>query len=99
MLHSVPVIGYRFSYQGKTIAISGDTRMCDGLVELADGVDLLITEASYASTIPEVPHQSLADLQECEPRLNAKRIAVVHTDTTFDTSPYEAPDDGDILEV
>ena len=99
MSHSVPVVGYRFSHEGKTIAISGDTRMCDGLVELADGVDLLITEASYATTIPEVPHQSLDDLKVWAPRLNAKRIAVVHTDTTFDTSPYEAPNDGDVLEV
>ena len=99
MAHSVPVIGYRFTSHGKTIAISGDTLPCDGLIELAEGVDLLVTEASYPTSIPEVPHSSLADIKTWAPRLGAKRIVLVHTDSSFDTAPYEAPEDGDILEV
>lgn len=99
MKHSVPVVGYRFSKDGKTFAVSGDTTPCDGLVEMSQGADLLVTECSYPVAIPEVPHTSLEELLALEPRLGAKRIAVVHTNNTFDPSPFFAPEDGETIEV
>lgn len=99
MNHSVPVNGYRFESGRRSVAISGDTMPCDGLVELADGVDLLVTECSYPETIAEVPHTSLEQLIAQRGKLNARRIAVVHSNSFFDPSPFEAPLDGDILEV
>ncbi len=99
MNHSIPVNGYRFDSLERSVAISGDTMPCDGLVELADGVDLLVTECSYPETIDEVPHTSLEQLIAQREKLNARRIAVVHSNSYFDPSPFEAPLDGDILEV
>ena len=45
--HSSRCLGYRFSLEGKRIAYCVDTGPCDGLYELAKGVDLLITECSF----------------------------------------------------
>ena len=99
MKHSVPVNGYRFEGDGVSFGISGDTLPCDELVELADGLDLLITECSYKQSIPEVPHTSYGELMELSKRFNTDKIVVVHTDGTFDTSPFHAAKDGEIIEI
>jgi ribonuclease Z len=39
-----PSYGYRIDYRGRSIAISGDTKMVDAMVEHARGVDVLIHE-------------------------------------------------------
>ena len=49
ILHPDVAVGYRFIHQGKTVAISGDTGMCPGLIRLVDGVD----EAYIDSTLKE----------------------------------------------
>src|SRR5262249_37141380 len=38
-------VGYRVEVGRRAIAISGDTAVCDGVVELATGADLLVHEA------------------------------------------------------
>jgi len=35
-------LGYRIEAEGKVVTISGDTVMCDGIIDLADGADLLV---------------------------------------------------------
>lgn len=41
----VPALGYRFTRQDKRLVLSGDTRMCDALIEASRGADLLVSEA------------------------------------------------------
>ena len=41
----VPALGYRFEYQGRTLAFSGDTKPCDSLVQGARDADLFVCEA------------------------------------------------------
>lgn len=38
--------GYRVELHGRTLAYSGDTRMCDALVPLAEGADVFVVECS-----------------------------------------------------
>lgn len=45
--HPVPAYGLRVSAGGRTLAYTGDTGLCDALDGLADGVDLLLVEASF----------------------------------------------------
>lgn len=44
-----PAYGYRIEYQGRSVAISGDTRFSPNLVRHAKGVDLLIHEVCTAN--------------------------------------------------
>ncbi|MFQ5906987.1 MAG: MBL fold metallo-hydrolase [bacterium] len=45
VLEEIPAVGYRFSYKGETVAVSGDTGDCASLRELVKGADLAIIEA------------------------------------------------------
>ena len=47
ILNPIPALGYRISYQGESVAISGDTGYSSSLKELVRGVDLAIIEATY----------------------------------------------------
>jgi ribonuclease Z len=40
-----PAVGYKFSYKGRTLVITGDTAQSDNIVQLSKGVDLLVHEA------------------------------------------------------
>ena len=40
-----PAVGYRFSYGGRTLLISGDTSKSDNITRFAKGIDLLVHEA------------------------------------------------------
>jgi ribonuclease Z len=40
-----PAFGYRIDYRGRSVALSGDTRVSENLVKFATGVDVLIHEA------------------------------------------------------
>lgn len=44
-----PAYGYRIDYDGKSVLLSGDTRLNDNVVKFGDGVDLLIHEVFVAS--------------------------------------------------
>jgi len=49
-------VGYRVDTPDGSVAITGDTRVCDEVAELADGVDVLVYEAmrfSFFETMPE----------------------------------------------
>ena len=45
--HPVTAFGMRFEHEGRVIAYSGDTDSCSSLLELAQGADLLLAEASF----------------------------------------------------
>jgi ribonuclease Z len=48
ILNQIPALGYRITYKGETVAISGDTGFCSSLRELVKGADLAILEATYS---------------------------------------------------
>ena len=41
----VPALGFRFSVDGRTAVLSGDTSLCDSLVQAAENADLFVCEA------------------------------------------------------
>ena len=43
-----PSYGYRIEYEGRSVAISGDTRFDENLIEAARGVDVIIHEVAAA---------------------------------------------------
>jgi ribonuclease Z len=45
-----PAFGYRIDYAGRSVVLSGDTRVSENLIRYAQGVDLLIHEVASAAT-------------------------------------------------
>lgn len=60
--HHVPNVGIRLSAGGATLAYTGDTGPSPEIVALADGVDLLLAEATYPERVPDdnAPYLSTA---------------------------------------
>ncbi|UCE24934.1 MAG: MBL fold metallo-hydrolase [Candidatus Zixiibacteriota bacterium] len=56
VLDPIAACGYRVECDGKTVAISGDTGLCDSLRELVSGADLAIIEATFAESSDLEPH-------------------------------------------
>jgi len=50
-----PAFGYRVDYQGHSVALSGDTRMSENLIRFAQGVDVLIHEATDPDVVRARP--------------------------------------------
>jgi ribonuclease Z len=53
-----PAFGYRIEYGGRSVVLSGDTRMSDNLIRFSKGADLLIHEVAWAR--PELQRKSEA---------------------------------------
>ena len=46
ILYSDVAVGYRFIHQDKTVAISGDTGICSGVIELVKGADVAYIDST-----------------------------------------------------
>jgi ribonuclease BN (tRNA processing enzyme) len=49
-----PALGYRIDTLDRSIAFSGDTRACDGMVELARDVDVLVHEVMHVPSLDAI---------------------------------------------
>ncbi|MET9203141.1 cyclic nucleotide-degrading phosphodiesterase [Gordonia sp. NPDC003585] len=66
---------------GEVLAFSGDTAMCDELIELADGADLFLCEATWTHAPSERPphlHLSGIEAGEAATKANVKALALTH---------------------
>lgn len=73
--HAVPCIGLRIEApDGGAIAYSGDTRPSPAIARLAEGVDILVHEATGAGP----SHSSAAEAAEVARQAGAKRLVLVH---------------------
>lgn len=64
-----PAFGYRIDYAGRSVVLSGDTRLSENLIRHAEGVDLLVHEVAAAETFRRAG----------APPEMAKRIMAHHT--------------------
>jgi len=46
-----PAFGYRVDYRGRSVVLSGDTRVSENLIRFAQGVDVLVHEVLDADTV------------------------------------------------
>jgi ribonuclease BN (tRNA processing enzyme) len=79
-------LGYRLHLDGKVLAYSGDTQLCDELFALAEGADVLIVDCSYCQGEgPE--HMGIADIMKVKKTLSpSTAIILTHLDTEPDSS-------------
>jgi len=77
-----PAFGYRFDYKGRSVVVSGDTLPCESLRRQAEGVDLLLHEATQPEMLRIIRRAGVA---------RSKVLAQVATDLlTYHTFPEEA---------
>ncbi len=72
-----PALALRVTWQGHTIAYTGDTEWTEALVEVAQGADLLIAEG-YTHRRKIRFHLDVATLQQHAGRLAARRVILTH---------------------
>jgi ribonuclease BN (tRNA processing enzyme) len=80
MNHPVETFGFRVEHAGWQLAYSADTGPTDALVRLADGVDLLLCEASFLDGPDLVPNLHLTARQAAEhaTRAGAGQLVLTH---------------------
>lgn len=78
-----PAYAYRFDYKGRSVVISGDTRMWPPLASAAKGADVMLHEAQNA----DMTRMMVGGLK----MLGQARMASIMTDTlSYHTTPVEA---------
>lgn len=95
---------------GKSVAFSGDTRLCPGLFEAADGADLLVAECTRLAP-PAGQHCTFQDWSEALPSLRARALLLSHLGADVRAVaaalerqqsgpvPFSFADDGRVIEI
>ena len=78
--HPVPAFAIRLEAGGSALAYSGDTGACDALVDIAEGVDLMLCEASFveASDNPPDLHLTVRQAGEHAGSAGVRRLVLTH---------------------
>jgi ribonuclease BN (tRNA processing enzyme) len=91
VVHTESSIGYRIEVPGGiSVAYSGDTDFCDGLVKLAREVDLFICECSVPDGMKVPGHLIPSEAGEAATRAGAKRLVLTHFYPECDRADIEA---------
>jgi ribonuclease BN (tRNA processing enzyme) len=103
--HPTETYGFRFTYQGRTLAYTADTGVCAALDDLATGADVLLGEASWTHSDDRPPgvHLSGVQLGELAARASVGRLLITHvapwTDPQAVLAEARAAYDGEIVLV
>ena len=86
LCHMIPSIGIRVEFQAGALCYSSDTAPCDALVRLAQGVDLLIHEATGEGSGHSSPEQAA----EIAQRAGARKLVLIHYPPNIDKDEWVA---------
>ncbi len=79
VIHSDASVAYRFSSRGMaTFAYSGDTDRCDGVVDAARNVDLLLLECSYPEGEKRPGHLIPSEAGLIASAAGVRRVVLLH---------------------
>ncbi len=78
-----PAYGYRFDYAGRSVVVSGDTKLSPGLAIAAKGTDVLVHEAQDQELLAVI-HEEMAAAG------NARLAKITGDIPSYHTSPVEA---------
>ncbi|MDP9093895.1 MAG: MBL fold metallo-hydrolase [Actinomycetota bacterium] len=80
MKHPIPTTAIRLTHGDRTLVYSGDTGVCDELVTLARGADVLLCEASVGPDEEYIPNLHLTGRQAGEhaERAGVGRLIITH---------------------
>lgn len=90
MEHGEPSVGYRVDDgQGKSIAYSGDTALCDNIIKLASGCDALLMECTTPDGSRREGHASVSQAAEIAKKAGVKTLVLTHISPENDTTDLE----------
>jgi ribonuclease BN (tRNA processing enzyme) len=78
MSHSTPALGFRVEANGKSVAYSGDTDMCPGIIRLGRGADLLILECSMPDERKVPGHLTPSECGRIAAAAGCRKLALTH---------------------
>jgi len=78
-----PAVGYRFTYKGRTVVISGDTIKDQNIMDMAKGADLLVHEA-LADNLVALINEGARNNQQ------ANLVKVTHDIPDYHATPKDA---------
>lgn len=78
MNHSTKALGYRLEAGGKRIAYSGDTDICEQIVELGRNTHLLILECSVTDERKVAGHLTPTECGRIAEQANCRHLALTH---------------------
>jgi ribonuclease BN (tRNA processing enzyme) len=76
--HDLQSYAYRFEIEGKTITFSGDSAMCDGIIEAAKEADIFFVDSSWPKSIKRDDHLNTIQVGEVATEANAKLAVLIH---------------------
>lgn len=100
VVHPVTAYALRITVDGRVLAYSGDSGVCDGLVEAARDADLFLCEASFLKSGDNPPdlHLTGAEAARIALEAGAKRLVLTHIPPWHDpqvvlaeASAYDGP--------
>ena len=78
MQHAPESLGYRIESNGKAIAYSGDTDVCENLVKLGKGTDVLILDCSFPNEMKVKGHLVPEEAAQVARQCSCKRLILSH---------------------
>ncbi len=78
MNHSAKALGYRLTVKGTTMAYSGDTDYCRGIVELGRTADLLILECAMTDERKVEGHLTPTECGQIADAANCRHLVLTH---------------------
>lgn len=87
-----PAVGFRVETPGGVVVITGDTRVCDEVIDLAEGADVLVYEAMRFEVIEALPeHRHYILDYHADTRLIGKQAAALGVPTVVLTHLIPEP--------
>lgn len=78
LLHTPHSIGYRFEAEGKVVVFSGDTDVCENLITLARGADLLVLECSFPDALKVQGHLTAGECGQIAQKAGVQKVLLSH---------------------
>jgi ribonuclease BN (tRNA processing enzyme) len=77
---SLPALGYRIEYGGRTVVYSGDAAFSSDLIKLCRGADLAIVEATCPEEHPIKSHLTASQACKVAKAAGVKKLVLTHFD-------------------
>ena len=77
---AMPCLGFRVAVGGRTLSYTGDTAWCDGLLALADDVEVLVSDCTYTEGRRHpAQHLSLDEIGDLRQQIDPRtRVILTH---------------------